>query len=95
MLSACCAINVEKADECAGNIPLEGSGAGGQEEWVVLAPNRQQRRLMLSEVGVEVRVESNIAGIVEKQIELRLMGSRAGQIMVIQRAAIGRHERGI
>src|SRR5580658_5152462 len=84
---------VEEADECAWNIPLEGFGSRGQEEWVVLAPNRQQRRLMRSEISLELRVESDVAGIVEQQIKLRLVRSRAGQIMVIQRAAIGRHER--
>src|SRR4051812_8049499 len=68
---------VEEADIGVRNIALERFGSRGQEERIVLAPHRQQRRLAISEIGVEVRVESDIAGIVEQQIELRLMRSRA------------------
>jgi len=50
---------------------------------------------MLSEVSLELRIKSDVAGVVEKKIELRLVRSRSCQIMVIQRAAIGRYERGI
>ena len=81
-ISAACVSNakwpgVEEADIGVRNIALERFGSRGQEEWVVLAPHRQKRRLVISEIGVEVRVESDIAGIVEQQIELCLMRSRA------------------
>jgi hypothetical protein len=42
-----------------------------------------------------VRSESDIAGVVEKQIELRLMRFRSRQIVMIQRPAIRGYDRGI
>ena len=86
---------VKKADVGPWDVALERFGSGGQEKRVVFAPHRQKPRLVISELGVEYGVKADIAGIVEQQIELHLVCSRACQIMIIQRATIGRYERGI
>src|SRR5262249_49023957 len=70
-------------------------GSGWYKERIVLTPDRQQGWLVLSEVSLEVRIKSDIAGVVEQQIELRLLRSRACEIIVIQRAPIRRHGRRI
>src|SRR5215475_9359425 len=84
-----------KVDFCFRIILPECLGSGWYKKRIVLAPDRQQWWLVLSEVSLEVRIQSDIAGVVEQQIELRLMRSRACQIVVVQRAAIRRHGRGI
>jgi hypothetical protein len=76
-------------------VPPERFRTGRQEKRIILAPHRQQRRLVLSEVSLELRIERDVAGVVEQQIELRLMRPPPGQIVVIQRAAVGRYERRI
>src|SRR5258708_2609169 len=55
---------IEETDDRAGNVALERLGAGRQEEGVVLAPSRQQRRLVPAEVVLESRVERDIALVV-------------------------------
>jgi hypothetical protein len=50
---------------------------------------------MLSEVSLKLRIESDIASIVEKQIELCLVRSGPRQIVVIKRAAIRGYDRRI
>ena len=50
---------------------------------------------MFSEVRLELRIQSDIAGVVEQQIELRLLRTRPRQIVIIEGAAIRRHGRRI
>ena len=73
---------VEEADDGTGNIPLERLGAGRQEERVVLAPHRQQRRPVRAEVFLERRVQRDIAGIIEAQVELETATSLAAAAAV-------------
>jgi hypothetical protein len=86
---------VEKAEVSPWDVALERFGSSGQKKRVVFAPHRQKRRLVILEIPVEFGVEIDIAGIVEEQIELHLVGSRACQIIIIQRATIRRYKRGI
>jgi hypothetical protein len=44
---------VEEADNRTRIVPLESLGAGRQKERVVLAPHRQERRLVRAEVFLE------------------------------------------
>src|SRR5215469_18817686 len=83
---------VEEADIGTGDVAFVRFGSRRQEERVVLAPDRQQRRLMLPEVRLERGVESDITGVVEEQIELHLVRSRARQIVIVQRAAVRRNQ---
>jgi hypothetical protein len=43
---------------------------------------------MLSEVSLELRIERDVAGVVQQQIELRLLCSRPGQVLGKQEAQI-------
>src|SRR5215831_13968725 len=43
---------------------------GGNEEGVVLTPDRQQRRLRIAEILLKLRIKFHVRGIVQKQIEL-------------------------
>jgi len=54
---------VEEADDGTRNIALERLRAGRQEERIVLAPRRQQRRPLRAEVFLERRVQRDIAGV--------------------------------
>jgi hypothetical protein len=50
---------------------------------------------VLSKISLKLRIETDIAGVVEKQIELRLMRFRSRQIVIIQRPAVRGYDRGI
>src|SRR5512138_3077130 len=54
-------------------VTLESIRARRQEERIVLAPYGQQRRPLLAEVRLKLRIEPHIAGVIEKQIELDLV----------------------
>ena len=41
---------IKEANDRARVVPLERFGAGRQEEWIVLAPHRQEWRLVRTEV---------------------------------------------
>src|SRR5262249_35382775 len=75
--------NWVEVDLCLGIIPPECLGSGREKKRTVLAPHRQQRWLMPSDVRLELRIESDIAGVVEKEIELGLMRSWTRHIVVI------------
>ena len=78
-----------------GNIAFERFGAGRQEERIVLAPDRQERRPMLTEVVLERRIERDIALVVAEQVQLHLVSAGARQIEVVERLAVRRHRRSV
>ena len=45
-------------------------GSGGGEDLVVLAPNDQQRRLVLAEILLPFRVQRRVTAVAEEQVEL-------------------------
>ena len=51
-------------------VALERFSARGQEERIVLAPYGKQGRLLCAEIFLELGIESNIAGIVQKEVKL-------------------------
>jgi hypothetical protein len=55
---------VEEADNCSRNVVLECLAAWRQEERIVLAPHGEERRLVGAEVGLESRVERDVAFVV-------------------------------
>ena len=59
---------IEEAYFRSGNVALEGLGTGRQEEGIVLAPGRQERRLVLAEVGLKLRIHGDIALVVAEEI---------------------------
>src|SRR5262245_1835615 len=82
----------EKADHCIGNVSLERLGARRQEERIVLAPHREERRPPRAEVLVERRVQRDIAGVVEEQVELDLVIARPSEERRVERVALGRDQ---
>src|SRR5258708_1427106 len=84
---------VEEANARTGNVAPEGLGAGRQKERIVLAPRRQQWRLVGAEVILESRIERDVAFVVAEQIQLDLIGAGARQIEVVQRQAVRRARR--
>ena len=58
-------------------IALVGLRAGRDKEWIVLAPNRQQRRLVLAEILLETRVERDSRPIAQHEVELDIARSSA------------------
>src|SRR5215831_2235092 len=49
-------------------VALESFGAGRQEEWIVLSPNREQRWLPRAEIVLKLRVKRDIACIVQEEV---------------------------
>src|SRR5262245_18915135 len=84
---------IEEAHDRTRKIALERLGAGRQKEWIVLAPHRQQRRPVGAEVVVKLRIQRDIAGVVEEQVELDLVVARPSEQRRIERIALGRDQR--
>src|SRR5262245_41693406 len=64
---------LEEADRSAWNVPLECLGARREEKRIVLAPHGEQWRPPRAEVFLELRVQSDVAGVVKEEIELDLV----------------------
>ena len=60
-------------------IPLEGLRPGRQEERIVLAPYRKDRRTPGAEVVLEFGIERDVALIIAEQVELNLVIAGAAQ----------------
>src|SRR5215472_14563768 len=74
-------------------VALERLGTRGQEKRVVLAPHREQRRPVRAEVVVELRIQRDIAGVVEEQVELDLVVTGPSEQRRVERIALGRDQR--
>src|SRR5262245_21400545 len=61
---------VEEAVDRTGNVAPERLGTRRQEEGIVLAPDRQERRPVRPEVVLEGWVESDVALVVAEQVQL-------------------------
>ncbi len=90
----------KKRSPASGMSRLKASAPGGEEEGVVRAPDRQERRLVGAEIGLECRIERDVALVVAEEVELNLVRARARQIVVVERRsrpatpASGRARRG-
>ena len=69
-------------------VALERFGAGRNEEGIVLAPDREERRLVLAELVLEGRIERDVALVVAKQIELHVVRARARKVEIIEVLAV-------
>src|SRR5580704_13496665 len=67
---------VEHLHLCAGNVLAKRFRPSGNEERIVLAPNREQRRFRLAKIFLKCRVELDVGRVVQKQIELNVFVSR-------------------
>ena len=79
---------VDETNVGVGDVALEGFGPGRQEERIVPAPYREQRRPAGAEVLLERRVESHVARVVEEQVELDLVGATAREVVVVEPVAV-------
>src|ERR1700747_3199866 len=70
------------------NVALERLRTRRQEEGVVPPPNCQKRRLVLAEIGLECRVERDVALVVSEEVELHLIGAGTRQIEVVERVPV-------
>ena len=75
---------VEQAHYRVGNVALERFRSRGQKERIVLAPDRQERRLVRLEILLKCRVQRDITLVVTEEIELHLVRSGAREVEVIQ-----------
>src|SRR5579871_864154 len=82
---------VEEADHRMRNVALERLRAGRKEERIVLAPDREERRLVGAEVILEGRIERDIALVIAEQVELDVVGARTRQIEIVERVAVRRY----
>src|SRR5262245_37239099 len=73
------------------DVTLENLRACGHEERVSSAPDRQQRRLVLTKVLLELRIHIDIARIVEKQVQLYLVRAGSGHVVVVKVVAVRRN----
>src|SRR6476660_7975826 len=71
-------------------VALERLGARRQKERIVLAPYREQRRLALGKVSLELGIQGDVAGIVEEEIELDLVVAGAGKQRAVERVRLWR-----
>ena len=81
---------VEEAHDRLRHVALERLGARRQEERIVLAPHRQEGRLVGAEIVLEGRIERDIALVVAKQVELHFVGAGPGQVEIVERVAVRR-----
>src|SRR5215472_4307759 len=63
----------------------------GNEERIVLAPDRKQRRFRFTEIFLKFRIQPHVRRIIQKQIELNLFVPRTFEEGRIQRVRLGRN----
>src|SRR5262245_63254325 len=64
---------LEERDLRVLDVSLESLRACGHEERISVAPDGQQRRLVLAKVLLELRIHIDITRVVEEQVQLYLM----------------------
>src|SRR5215472_11531381 len=71
---------VQQPDVGVWDVTPEGFGASGQEEWVVAAPDGQQRWPVGPEVLLERGIEVDVARVTEKEVQLNLVRARTSEV---------------
>src|SRR5215470_15165385 len=74
-------------------VPLERLGAGRQEEGVVLAPDGEDRWALSAKVLLELRVQRDVARVVQEQIELDFVVTGPSEQRRVECIALGRDQR--
>src|SRR2546426_6964241 len=64
---------IEESNFRGGNIAFVGLGTSRQKERIIATPHRKQRWLVFTKVGLKLRIERDIAGVVAEQIKLYLV----------------------
>src|SRR5262245_41659656 len=82
---------IEESDLGVRQIFSKRLSSRGNEEGIILAPDRQQWRLRLAKIFLEFRVELYVRCVVKKQIQLNFFVRRALQQSRIQCVRLGRN----
>src|SRR5262245_34657151 len=82
---------LEKAELTMRNVLSKCFRPGGNEERIVVTPDRQQRRLRIAEVRLKLRIKFHVRCIVQKQIELNFLVARTSQQRGVQRIRFRRN----
>src|SRR5262245_21539729 len=82
---------LEERDLRVLDVTLERRRACGYEERVSVAPDGEQRRLVLAKVLLELRIHVDVARVVEEQVQLYLMRAGSGHVVVVQVVAVRRN----
>lgn len=67
---------IEQMDLRGGQVTLVGLGTRRDECWIMSAPDRQERWLMIPEVRLKFRIPVDVCPLVEDKIELNVFRSR-------------------
>src|SRR3984893_10791267 len=86
---------VEELHRGLGNIALECLRTCREEERIILSPNRQERRLILSEILLKLWIKRDVAGVVLKKVQLKFIRAGRREVKIIQRAAVRRNLAGV
>src|SRR5580693_887056 len=86
---------VKELHRGVGDIALECLCSGGEEERVTFSPNRQERRLILSEILLKLWIKRDVIGVVLEKVQLKFIRAGTREIKVIQRAAVWRNQAGV
>src|SRR5665213_4265012 len=81
---------IEEANHRIRDVAFEGLRTGWQKERIVLAPRREERRLVGPEVILKGRIERDVALVVAEQVELHLVRARAREIEIVERLSVRR-----
>src|SRR3546814_3140144 len=84
---------VEERHRRVGIVAFERLRSRRQEERIVLAPDRQEWRLVGAEILLESRVERDVALIVAEKVELNLVGAGPCQVEVVEVLPVRRNGR--
>ena len=79
----------DEMDFGIGQVALEGFGSSGDERRIVLAPDSQQRRLVVAKVLLELRIKSQVRAVVEDEVVLHLGTSGQIDVVEIEAVAVG------
>src|SRR5208337_3503504 len=79
---------IEEAHDRVRHVALERLGARRQEEWIVLAPGRQEWRLVGPEIPLEGRIERDVGLVVAEQVELHFGHAGPREAKIVERIAV-------
>lgn len=86
---------VDEVDLGVGVVATKGFGAGGQEERIIAPPHGERRRAMGAEIGLECRIQRDVAALVEEQIQLDLVIAGPVEQRLIEGVGLRRDDRGV
>src|SRR3569833_688174 len=75
---------IEEVDACLREVARKRLGTRRKEEWIVPAPHRLVRRLVHANVTLKCGVECDVALVVSKEVELNVVYTGAGLIVIIE-----------